>query len=44
VHQQAAVMGYADAFYLLTVFYIGLSLLVVVVKRPKPGAGAGAGH
>jgi DHA2 family multidrug resistance protein len=44
VHQQASVMAYADAFYLLTVFYIGLSLLVVVVKRPKPGAGAGAGH
>jgi DHA2 family multidrug resistance protein len=44
VHQQAAVMGYADAFYLLTVFYIGLSLLTVMVRRPKPGAGAGAGH
>ena len=44
VHQQASVMAYADAFYLLTVFYVGLSLLVVVVKRPKPGAGAGAGH
>jgi DHA2 family multidrug resistance protein len=44
VHQQASVMAYADAFYLLTVFYIGLSLLVVVVTRPKPGAGAGAGH
>lgn len=44
VHQQASVMAYADAFYLLTIFYIGLSLLVVMVKRPKPGAGAGAGH
>ena len=44
VHQQASVMAYADAFYLLTIFYIGLSLLVVMVKRPKPGAGAGEAH
>jgi len=44
VHQQAAVMGYADAFYLLTIFYIGLSVLVIVVKRPQPGAGAAEAH
>jgi len=44
VHQQAVVMGYADAFFLLTIFYIGLSVLVIIVKRPQPGAGVGAGH
>ena len=28
VHRQAVVMGYGDAFFMLTVFYFGLSLLV----------------
>jgi MFS transporter, DHA2 family, multidrug resistance protein len=34
VHRQAAVMGYGDAFFILTVFYFGLSLLVMLLKRP----------
>jgi DHA2 family multidrug resistance protein len=34
VHRQAVVMGYGDAFLMLTVFYIGLSLLVMVLKKP----------
>lgn len=44
VHQQAVVMGFADAFYVLTFFYLGLSLLGIFVSRPKPGAAAGGGH
>jgi DHA2 family multidrug resistance protein len=27
-------MGYGDAFFMLTVFYLGLSLLVVLLKKP----------
>ena len=34
VHRQAVVMGYGDAFFMLTMFYLGLSLLVVLLKKP----------
>jgi DHA2 family multidrug resistance protein len=34
VHRQAVVMGYGDAFFILTVFYLGLSLLVMLLKKP----------
>jgi MFS transporter, DHA2 family, multidrug resistance protein len=34
VHRQAVVMGYGDAFFMLTLFYIGLSLLVMLLKKP----------
>jgi DHA2 family multidrug resistance protein len=34
VHRQAVVMGYGDAFFMLTIFYVGLSLLVVLLKKP----------
>ncbi|MBN8968813.1 MAG: DHA2 family efflux MFS transporter permease subunit [Rhizobiales bacterium] len=44
VHRQAVVMGYADAFFLLTLFYLGLSLLSIFVSKPKPGAGAADAH
>jgi MFS transporter, DHA2 family, multidrug resistance protein len=44
VHRQAVVMGYGDAFFIVTVFYFGLSLLVMLLKKP-PLTGAGAsGH
>ena len=33
VHRQAVVMGYGDAFFMLTVFYFGLSLLVHVAEK-----------
>jgi DHA2 family multidrug resistance protein len=35
VHRQASVMGYADAFLMLTVFYLLLSTLVFFVDRPN---------
>ena len=38
VHRQAVVMGYGDAFFMLTVFYFGLSLLVMLLKKPRRGA------
>src|SRR3981189_2639902 len=34
VHRQAVVMGYGDAFFMLTIFYFGLSLTVLLLKRP----------
>src|SRR3982751_1217824 len=34
VHRQAVVMGYGDAFLMLTLFYAGLSLLVLLLKKP----------
>jgi MFS transporter, DHA2 family, multidrug resistance protein len=34
VHRQAVVMGYGDAFFMLTLFYIGLSFLVLFLSKP----------
>jgi DHA2 family multidrug resistance protein len=34
VHRQAVVMGYGDAFFMLTMFYFGLTLLVMLLKKP----------
>ena len=44
VHRQAAVMSYGDAFFMLTVFYVGLSLLVVLVNKPASMAAGGDAH
>ena len=45
VHRQAVVMGYGDAFFMLTIFYFGLSLLVMLLKKtPAAAAGGGGGH
>src|ERR1700688_4712165 len=43
VHRQAVVMGYGDAFFMLTMFYFGLSLLVMLLKKPA-SASAGPAH
>src|ERR1700712_4853950 len=34
VHRQAVVMGYGDAFFMLTLFYFSLTLLVMLLKKP----------
>jgi MFS transporter, DHA2 family, multidrug resistance protein len=45
VHRQAVVMGYGDAFFILTLFYIGLSLLVMLLNKPaEMGVGSGDAH
>lgn len=44
VHRQAVVMGYADVFFVLALFYLGLSLFVIMVSKPQAGAGAGGAH
>jgi DHA2 family multidrug resistance protein len=43
VHRQAVVMSFGDAFFMLTVFYCGLSLLVILVNKPS-AATAGDAH
>jgi MFS transporter, DHA2 family, multidrug resistance protein len=43
VHRQAVVMGYGDAFFMLTIFYFGLCLLVMLLKKPAAWPSA-AGH
>ncbi|MEH2562608.1 DHA2 family efflux MFS transporter permease subunit [Bradyrhizobium sp. AZCC 2289] len=44
VHRQAAVMGYGDAFFMLTMFYICLSLLVMLLKKPAALPSGEPGH
>ena len=44
VHRQAAVMSYGDAFLMLTLFYVALSLLVMLVNKPSAVAGDGDAH
>src|SRR6202046_982635 len=34
VHRQAVVMGYGDAFFILTMFYFSLCLVVMLLKKP----------
>ncbi len=43
VHRQAVVMGFGDAFFMLTVFYFGLSVLVLMLKKPA-ALSAAPGH
>ncbi|KJC41543.1 DHA2 family efflux MFS transporter permease subunit [Bradyrhizobium sp. LTSP857] len=44
VHRQAAVMGYGDAFFILTLFYLGLSLLVTLLNKPASMTSGGDAH
>jgi MFS transporter, DHA2 family, multidrug resistance protein len=44
VHRQAVVMGYGDAFLMLTLFYLSLSLLVMLLNKPASMTGGGDGH
>src|SRR5580692_5070924 len=41
VHRQAVVMGYGDAFFILTIFYFSLSLLVMLLDKPAASAAGG---
>src|SRR5258708_4228546 len=43
VHRQAVVMGFGDAFFMLTIFYFSLSLLVLLLKKPPASAAGGGG-
>src|SRR3954471_17581151 len=44
VHRQAVVMGYGDAFFMLTVFYFCLSLTVLLLKKPNMFASLEPAH
>jgi DHA2 family multidrug resistance protein len=44
VHRQAVVMGYGDAFFMLTVFYFGLSVMVLLLKKPVMHSDAEPAH
>jgi MFS transporter, DHA2 family, multidrug resistance protein len=44
VHRQAAVMSYGDAFFMMTLFFAGLSLLVLLLSKPASMAAAGDAH
>jgi DHA2 family multidrug resistance protein len=44
VHRQAVVMGYGDVFFLLTVFYFGLSILVLMLNKPAAAAAPSDAH
>jgi MFS transporter, DHA2 family, multidrug resistance protein len=43
VHRQAAVLSYGDVFFMLTLFYLGLSVMVIVLKKPAV-ASSGPAH
>jgi DHA2 family multidrug resistance protein len=44
VHRQAVVMGFGDVFFMMTVFYFGLSLLVMVLNKPSAMVAGGDSH
>jgi DHA2 family multidrug resistance protein len=42
--QQAAVMSFADVFWILTVLFIALAALGIIMKKPAPVSADAAGH
>jgi len=44
VHRQAAVMSYGDTFFVLALFYVALSLLVMLLNKPASMAAGGDAH
>jgi DHA2 family multidrug resistance protein len=44
VHRQAVVMGYGDAFFMLTVFYFGLTLTLLLLNKPAALSSGADGH
>jgi len=44
VHRQAVVMGYGDAFFMLTLFYVCLSLMVMLLKKPASASTEPGSH
>ena len=44
VRREAQVMALADVFYVLTILFLGMLLLVPFMRRPSAANAAGAGH
>ena len=43
-HQQGVVMAFADVFFLLTLLFLGLSVMAVVMRKPASPQQAAGGH
>jgi DHA2 family multidrug resistance protein len=44
VHRQAAVMSYGDTFFMLALFFAGLSVLILFLNKPASMAAGGDAH
>jgi DHA2 family multidrug resistance protein len=44
VHRQALVMSFGDVFFLISVFYLGLTLMVLWLDKPNLGPADGDAH
>ncbi|MHC5305647.1 DHA2 family efflux MFS transporter permease subunit [Bartonella sp. LJL80] len=44
VREQATIMAFIDAFFILTLLFLSLTILVWAVKKPSPMASGGGGH
>src|SRR3569833_2913236 len=44
LHRKAVVRGYGDAFFMLTLFYVCLSLMVMLLKKPASASTEPASH
>ncbi|WP_182418264.1 DHA2 family efflux MFS transporter permease subunit [Bartonella sp. HY038] len=44
VHRQAAVMAFIDSFFILTLLFASLTVLVLFVKKPSTGRSENTGH
>jgi DHA2 family multidrug resistance protein len=44
VHRQAVIMSFSDAFFVLTVFYVVLSTLVVLLDKPDMSGSRANSH
>ena len=43
-HQQGVVMAFADVFFLLTLLFLGLSVMAIVMRKPASPQQAAGGH
>jgi DHA2 family multidrug resistance protein len=44
VHRQALVMSFGDVFFIIAVFYLALTLMVLWLDKPNLGPAGGDAH
>ena len=44
VSREALVMAIGDVFFLLTILFIAIAILIPMMKRPQMAPGGGGGH
>ncbi len=44
VRKQAFTLAIADIFFILTILFLGIVLMVPLLQKPKPVGGGGGGH